>query len=86
MGVYAELAVGLGETLASGNQPGLPYKLGVGEVKGFANYSHALKAKTSITVDYSEEVLSCNPEKLQSFAVHFATIGAFIEEAYAGVP
>lgn len=86
MGVYAELAVGLGETLASASQPGLPYKLSGGEVRGFANYSHALKAKTSKTVDYSEEVLSCNPVKLQSFAAHFATIGSFIEEAYAGVP
>lgn len=34
-GIYAELAVGLGETLASANQPGLPYKFktdGKGEI------------------------------------------------------
>ena len=72
--------------MANGSQAGLPYKLGGGEVRGFANYSKALKAKTLVTVDYSEEVLSCDPAKLQSLATLFATIGAFIEEAYAGVP
>ena len=55
--------MGLGETLASANQAGLPYKLST-EGKGaidatqvivgsFANYSNALVAKSSRVVDYS---------------------------------
>ena len=43
--IYIELAVGLGETLASANQQGTPYRLiynrqtGDCEVIAFANYS-----------------------------------------------
>ena len=50
-GMYAELAVGLGETLASANQPGVPYKLAAYDsdvnMKGFANYSKALVSSNS---------------------------------------
>ena len=63
-GIYAELAVGLGETLASGGQPGLPYKMstsGKGDacevtLGGFANYSKAVVpagAPRDAAVDYS---------------------------------
>ena len=63
--MYAELAVGLGETLASGNQPGVPYKLAGTQIKGFANYSTALRAKSSFCVDYSQEELTRNQDVLE---------------------
>ena len=60
VGIYAELAVGLGETLASANQPGLPYKISTSsksDVEGgvqvtigsFANYSKAIDRYLEIT-------------------------------------
>ena len=96
-GIYAEVAVGLGETLASGNQPGTPYKLSteakgneVSEnevtVKGFANYSRAVMSGGNNTiVDYSQQDLSQDFAKLRSFGAKFASIASFVEGIYNGV-
>mmetsp|Transcript_47204 Transcript_47204/g.62503 ORF Transcript_47204/g.62503 Transcript_47204/m.62503 type:complete len:86 (+) Transcript_47204:468-725(+) len=74
-GMYAELAVGLGETLASGNQPGVPYRLSTGAkgtidanqvtVTSFASYSSAVEANGSRTIDYSEQLLSKDTDRLR---------------------
>merc|ERR1712045_979884 len=48
--VYLELCVGLGETLASANEPGVPYRLSVQKnsphdvkILTLANFSHSLR-------------------------------------------
>lgn len=72
--IYIEVAVGLGETLASANQAGTPYRLVYRrdsdscEVLTFANYSYALYASTRSNepekhlVDYSKTLFSTNVE------------------------
>merc|ERR1719220_645896 len=67
--VYAEVCVGLGETLASGNEPGMPYRLVVRKdapndvkVLSLASYSFGLQdamgGPQRSRVDYSAERLS----------------------------
>jgi phosphoenolpyruvate synthase/pyruvate phosphate dikinase len=63
--VYAEVAVGLGETLCGSNQQGTPYRLQIdgGKVKvtSFCNYSLAVVPEKSVAVNYTEVEMSLNP-------------------------
>ncbi len=60
-----ELAVGQGETLASANMPGQPYRVLITEdvkIEAFANYSFKSSAEM---IDYSKVDFSNNPELLR---------------------
>jgi len=93
--VYIELAVGLGETLASGKIPGGPYRIVCHKHKGgvrvmaFASFSHAAwpdpaGGLTRRTVDYSTVALSTDEGFRDRLGRHLATIGRFVEEAMGG--
>ena len=87
--VYGEVAIGLGETLASGNQQGTPYRLASDgdkcEVKAFANYSEAVVSGGKVKIDYTTVALSAEPTKLTELGLRFARIAKQIEKAYKGV-
>ena len=90
-GIYAELAVGLGETLASGNQSGVPYKLTSDEsesvtVRGFANYSQAVTSCGLRSVDYSKAALSNSLTVLPAIGKRLVKIASYVEGVYSGVP
>lgn len=87
-----ELAVGLGETLASAAQPGTPYRIrceygsGVCSVSGYANYSLALQAVPNRGVyeqrlDYSEIPLSRDLTLAPVLGARLAEITRYIEDA-----
>jgi phosphoglucan,water dikinase len=91
--VYVELAVGLGETLASASARGTPYRLICNKTSGevqtlaFANFSHALRADSSAgakreLLDYSQVALSRDAGKRQELGGRFVAIGKRIEEAF----
>jgi hypothetical protein len=64
-GTVVELAVGQGETLASANMPGQPYRVLITEdakIETFANYSFKASAEM---IDYSKIDFSNNPEMLR---------------------
>jgi len=93
--VYIELAVGLGETLASGKIPGGPYRIVCHKHKGgvrvmaFASFSHAAwpdpaGGLTRRTVDYSTVALSTDEGFRDRLGRRLATIGRFVEEAMGG--
>ena len=88
--VYAEIAVGLGETLASGNQQGTPYRLTsdskVCEIKSFANYSEAVIPGSTSRVDYSTVKLTLEPDTLIELGMRFGKVAKQIESAYANIP
>jgi phosphoglucan,water dikinase len=89
--VYAEIVIGLGETLVSGVE-GSPYRLVCDKRSGkvttlaFANFSQAahpdsgggLKSKT---VDYSQIELSLKSEAREKVGKRLGSIGAFVERA-----
>jgi phosphoglucan,water dikinase len=90
--VYAEIVVGLGETLASAATHGSPYRLvcdkasGVATTLAFANFSEALRPNPGgglrhETVDYSRVDLSRDPGARQKLGRRLAAIGRFVEEA-----
>ena len=87
--VYGEVAVGLGETLASGNQSGTPYRLSANgkssDIKSFANYSEAVVPGGTNKVDYTSIILSVEPTKLTNLGLRFGRIAKKIEKAYDGV-
>jgi phosphoglucan,water dikinase len=94
--VYAELAVGLGETLVSGAERGNPYRLvcntktGETTVWAFANFSHALVAAPGNgpawkSVDYSQVGLSADFAQLKRVGKRIAEIGRFVADAF-GAP
>ena len=87
--VYGEVAVGLGETLASGNQQGTPYRLSTDgkrcDVKAFANYSDAVVSGGKAKIDYTTVSLSAEPAKLAELGLRLARIAKQIEKAYKGV-
>merc|ERR1712176_1534326 len=67
--VYIEMCVGLGETLASANEPGTPYRLVVQKrhpnevsVRSLANFAFGLEdaegGPKRVRIDYSKERLS----------------------------
>jgi phosphoenolpyruvate synthase/pyruvate phosphate dikinase len=96
--VYIEIACGLGETLASANQSGSPYRLTynrrTGEVTviAFSNYSRGLytnqsgKELRAIPIDYSRTPFSVEPPTLLEIASRIALAALAIESAYQGVP
>ncbi|TNV84808.1 hypothetical protein FGO68_gene14813 [Halteria grandinella] len=94
--VYIEIACGLGETLASANQSGNPYRLTVSRDKqvniiAFANYSQGLysnldsKELKEVHIDYSQVQFSRDPQKLIEIGKRIAEAALVVEEAYGGV-
>ena len=92
--LLAELVVGLGETLASADHPGNPYRLvahkRTGEVRtlAFANFSEAVFPGTaggtvSRVVTYSNVAFSTDPALHQTLGRKLATAGKLVEEALA---
>lgn len=90
--VYAEIVVGLGETLVSAARPGTAYRLtcdkqsGVVVTLAFANFSQAAHPKTGgginrETIDYSTVELSRDATAREKLGRRLAQIGAFIEQA-----
>lgn len=93
--LYAELAVGLGETLAAGTA-GTPWRLEVDKdtwavkTRALANFSHALRvdpqggfagAVLEETVDYSRQPLSTDPEERATVGESLGRVGALLESA-----
>jgi len=89
--VYAEIAVGLGETLASAAARGTPYRLVCNKKSGevqtlaFANFSHALRADAKGGVgrellDYSRISLTREADSRRDLGRQLAAIGSRIEE------
>ena len=94
--LYAELVVGLGETLVSATDAGSPYRLccnktnGAVEILGFANFSQARRADPQGGVlreilDYSQVNLSKQPGELEELGRRLAKIGALVEQTF-GAP
>ena len=94
--VYAELAVGLGETLASAAARGNPYRLVGDKTSGavtplaFANFSQGLwpcptGGLTTKTIDYSRVALSRDAEAWHRLGRRLTAIGRHVEEAF-GMP
>jgi phosphoglucan,water dikinase len=85
-----ELAVGLGETLASATQSGMPYRMrcnrnsGAAELTACASYSLALRADTTtgITadlIDYTTVPLSSDPSAAPTLGRRLAKVAEFLE-------
>jgi len=94
--VQAEIAAGLGETLASGTR-GTPWRLAVNKFDGtaktlaFANFSEELVVITggpadgkvmALTVDYSKKTLSLDPIYRYQLGQRLATTGFFLEQKF----
>ncbi|RZR71449.1 hypothetical protein BHM03_00005329 [Ensete ventricosum] len=94
--VEAEIAPGLGETLASGTR-GTPWRLSSGKFDGkvttmaFANFSEELLVLTSgpangevirLTVDYSKKPLTIDPIYRRQIGQRLCTIGFFLEQKF----
>jgi phosphoglucan,water dikinase len=88
--VYAEIVIGLGETLVSGASQGSPYRLTCDKQSGtvvtlaFANFSQAARANPGgglkrETVDYSHVELSLQPGAREKLGKRLADIGSFME-------
>jgi phosphoglucan,water dikinase len=91
--VYAEIAVGLGETLASAGEHGNPCRLTCNKITGatttlaLANFSHALRTDPAgglrrETVDYSQIELSRDSGARKALGKRLATVTRFVEEAF----
>jgi phosphoglucan,water dikinase len=91
--VYAELAVGLGETLVSGSARGNPYRLicdkesSECKMLAFANFSQALVpgddgVPAGRTVDYSRILFSCDAEERARWARRLAAVACFVEASF----
>ncbi|MQL96083.1 hypothetical protein Taro_028756 [Colocasia esculenta] len=94
--VEAEIAPGLGETLASGTR-GTPWRLSLGKFDGdvntlaFANFSEQLLVLQEgpadgevikLTVDYTKEPLTVDPLFRRQLGQHLCTIGFFLEQKF----
>lgn len=87
-----ELAVGLGETLASANQPGTPYRLqcnrttGKTELMRHASFSFALRSGDSQSqiikerLNYTQIPLTNDPDTGYRLGRRFAMIASFLQE------
>lgn len=96
--VYIEVAAGLGETLASANQSGTPYRLiyrrdaDECEVMAFANYSYGLFAAINGTepenqiIDYSKIQFSTEVEQLELLGKRLGRVSLEIERELGGSP
>jgi len=91
--VYAEIAVGLGETLVSAATRGNPYRIicdrhaGAVTTLAFANFSRALWPDPAGgivpgIVDYSRIALSCEHDARQRLGRRLASIGQAVENAF----
>jgi phosphoglucan,water dikinase len=91
--ICVELAVGLGETLASGDVPGAPYRMIFGKrdesvrTLAFASLSHALWPGPTgglirRTVDYSGVRLSTDGIFRERLGARLGAVGRFVEEAF----
>jgi len=94
--VYLELCVGLGETLASADQPGTPYRLAVQKasphkvkILSLASFSFGLEdaagGPVPVLVDYSQERLSSDQAFLEQLGQDVASVACTVEECY-GTP
>ncbi|CAO2041269.1 unnamed protein product [Urochloa humidicola] len=94
--VEAEVAPGLGETLASGTR-GTPWRLSCDKFDGqvttlaFANFSEEMVVLTSgpadgevvrLTVDYSKKTLSVDATFRSQFGQRLAAIGQYLEQKF----
>lgn len=90
--LLVELVVGLGQTLASADRPGNPYRLvgnkltGKIRLLGFANFSKAVfpdaQGGTLVkTLDYSRVKFSTSASYRESLGKRLTAMGRFIEEA-----
>ncbi len=88
-----ELALGLGETLASATQPGMPYRMlcnrntGDTSLAACASYSLALRMAPTIgtttdLIDYTTVPLSADPTAAAALGRHLAKIAEFLEIAF----
>lgn len=94
--VYMELAVGLGETLASGRMPGTPYRMVYDKgtrrsrTLSFAGFSRALwpdsqNGVVEKTVDYSESRLTGDDDFRMRLGSRLGAVGEDVEKA-VGMP
>uniref|UniRef100_A0A7N0TUT4 Pyruvate phosphate dikinase AMP/ATP-binding domain-containing protein n=1 Tax=Kalanchoe fedtschenkoi TaxID=63787 RepID=A0A7N0TUT4_KALFE len=96
--VEAEIAPGLGETLASGTR-GTPWRLSSGKFDGsvrtlaFANFSEELIVRstgpmdgevTHLTVDYSKKPLTVDPVFRKQLGQRLGAVGFFLERKFGG--
>jgi len=90
--IYVELVVGLGETLASSEAPGIPYRMvcnkhtGAVQMLAYASFSHAawpepVRGLIRKTVDYSRIKLSRDETFKNRLGIRLVAIGRFIEDA-----
>ena len=90
--VYAELALGLGETLASASMPGSPYRMvcqkqsGETRILAFANLSDALLPDPAggvikKEIEYSKVPLSYDGKYARGLGKCLASIASFLEQA-----
>ncbi|KAL0369215.1 UNVERIFIED_CONTAM: Phosphoglucan, water dikinase, chloroplastic [Sesamum calycinum] len=94
--VEAEIAPGLGETLASGTR-GTPWRLSSGKFDGavqtlaFANFSEELVVRSvgpadgeviQMTVDYSKKPLTVDPIFRQQLGQRLGAVGFFLEQKF----
>jgi phosphoglucan,water dikinase len=93
--LYAEIAVGLGEVLASATTAGSPYRITINkqssavEILAFANFSQAVRPDPAggvrrETVDYSKISLSKEAAEVEKMGRHLSAIGVFVEHALGG--
>ncbi|MBW2317539.1 MAG: TIM barrel protein [Deltaproteobacteria bacterium] len=92
---YVELAVGLGETLASGKSPGCPYRMlcdkntGAVRMLAFASFSQALWPDLSVdlraeTIDYSKINLTIDEDFRNRLGGRLGAMSRFVEKALGG--
>lgn len=96
--VEAEIAPGLGETLASGTR-GTPWRLASGKFDGsvqtlaFANFSEEMVVRSGgavdgevlrLIVDYSKKPLTIDPVFRQNLGRRLAAVGFFLEQKFSG--
>ncbi|KAJ6814220.1 phosphoglucan, water dikinase, chloroplastic-like [Iris pallida] len=94
--VEAEIAPGLGETLASGTR-GTPWRLSSGKFDGrvstlaFANFSEELLVRRDgpadgevvrLTVDYSKKALTADPVFRRQLGQRLCAVGFFLEQKF----
>jgi phosphoglucan,water dikinase len=93
--LYAEVVVGLGETLASAAAAGSPYRLTCDKESGsvtlltFANFSQAARPAhkgglSRETLDYTKIELSGEFGVLEKLGEQLASVGSFVERALNG--
>jgi phosphoglucan,water dikinase len=94
--LYAEIVVGLGETLVSAADAGSPYRLccdkttGTVEILAFGNFSQARRPSPHggvlrETLDYSKVALSRQPGELEELGRRLARVGALVQQTF-GAP